>query len=190
MFYPETAVPPTKLQTEELLFVPLTPAHVHLDYNALMVSKEMLRRWGGHGWPSDDFTIEANRQDLEWHDQEHRENIAYTYTILTPDESECLGCVYIKPLRDIQEDAPDFHAIIRYWVIEPRLIDGLEKQVLTTLIHWFNSDAWQFKRMLLHTRQADVRQLALFREAGLSESDTIELSDRGGLFVFFDLLQE
>lgn len=189
MFYPETAVPPTKLQTEALLFVPLSPAHVHRDYDALMVSKEMLRVWGGHGWPSDDFTLEANLQDLEWHHLEHQENIAYTYTILTPDEHECLGCVYIKPLSDIQEDAPDYHAIVRYWVIEPQLAHGLEIRVLDALINWFNSDAWQFERVLLHARQVDERQLATFVEAGLAESDTIDLPDRGGSFIFFDLLQ-
>ncbi len=188
MFYPETAVLPTVYKTDELLLRPLTSAHGQLDYRAVMRSKKMLRVWSGHEWPSDDFTLADNLQDLEKHALEHQERIAFTYTVLNPSGRDCLGCVYINPLTDLQKEAPDFHAIVRFWVLEPRLADGLEQRCLTTLTDWFNTNSWAFDRLLLHTRVADQRQVALFRDAGFREVMTHHYEGRGGAHLFFELL--
>ena len=103
-FYPEPHPVPALLRTDELVCKPLTTDHVHLDYAALMVSNEMLQLWSGTSWPSADFTIEENWEDLDMHDREHQERVAFTYTVLNPDETECLGCIYINPLTSYVEN--------------------------------------------------------------------------------------
>ncbi|NHZ71642.1 MAG: hypothetical protein GWP17_00950 [Aquificales bacterium] len=103
-FYPDDAPVPEILHTADFVIRPLTPAHVELDYAALMGSQEMLRLWSGSSWPSNDFSLADNRKDLAWHWHEHQQRIAFTYTVLNPAEDTCLGCIYIKPITDILAD--------------------------------------------------------------------------------------
>lgn len=186
-FYPEPLAVADKLQTAEFILRPLTPAHVHLDYVALMAGKEMLRLWSGSPWPTDDFTLAANREDLRWHDREHRERVAFTYTVLDTAEEICLGCVYVKPLKEAWPgnehvladlDATPTDALVRFWVTQPYLRHGLDRRLLDALIAWFTAD-WAFRRVFFHTRVAHAQQVSLF-DAALQRLATIVLPDRGG----------
>ena len=51
-FYPLDEVVPEKLESDEFILLPLMPAHVEMDYEAVMASQEMLRLWSGSEWPS------------------------------------------------------------------------------------------------------------------------------------------
>ena len=190
-FYPEPLPVPQGLQTAEFRIRPLTPDHVQLDYDALMSSKTMLRLWGGHSWPSDDFTLADNLKDLAWHAREQRERIAFTYTVLTPAEDLCLGCVYIKPLTGIvAENAGVFTAVapqdalVRFWVIQTRLAEGLDLRLLEALIQWFNI-AWRFSRVVFHTREVNQQQAALL-QSRLNFLFPIQISNRGGTHLCFE----
>ena len=98
-FYVEPLPLPEGLVTAEFVLEPLTTGHVHVDLAALMDSREMLRLWSGTSWPSDGFTVEENWEDLDRHDREHAERMAFTFTVLDPTRTVCLGCVYIQPLK-------------------------------------------------------------------------------------------
>ena len=98
--HPWTAefTPPKSLDTGKVHLEPLEPKHVELDYAAFMSSRETLQKtlhWGS--WPAADFTIERNRKDLEGHYSDYLGRRGYTYTVLTPDRSKCVGCVYLYP---------------------------------------------------------------------------------------------
>ncbi len=182
-FYPADTFLPDHLTTKQFHLEPLTPAHAQRDYDALMESQAMLQLWSGSSWPSDSFTLAENAADLAWHAEEHEQRVAFTYTVLTPDRHRCLGCVYIKPLSDVWQDAPSAEipaSITRFWVTEPMLPTGLEADLLHALIDWLTSDAWEFKRVCFHTRSANTRQVALFEESRLLFRTTVELPDRGG----------
>ncbi|MCP5097666.1 MAG: hypothetical protein GY943_19130 [Chloroflexi bacterium] len=190
-FYPAPLPVPGVLKTAVFTIRPLTPAHVQLDYDALMVSKPMLRLWSGSPWPTDTFTLADNHGDLEWHDMEHQDRIAFTYTVLTPDESECLGCLYIKPLQIFQQTNPtqladitQTDACTRFWVKEPRLADQLDLQLLHTLINWFK-DAWAFRKHYFHARAAHTQQVQLLESAGLIREFSLAIPNRGGEFHFY-----
>jgi hypothetical protein len=155
-----------------------------------MSSREMLRQWSGSVWPSDDFSLNDNLQDLQWHDREHRERIAFTYTVLNPAQDVCLGCVYIRPLSEILPDAPDYQAIARFWVRQAHQGGALERQLLETLCAWFYSDAWAFERILFHTRVSSQWQIQLFIGAGCQAVNTHYLPERGGYHTFFERLPE
>ncbi len=185
LFYPEPLPIPKLLKTAVFTLKPLTPTHVHLDYAALMSNIELLRLWGGHNWPHVNFTLANNLQDLEWHDQEHRERIAFTYTVLSPNEDKCLGCVYINSLTKVLPDneavlaaLPPQTPIVRFWVIQSQLDNKLDLQLLDSLIAWFKSE-WDFSRVLYHTRQANTQQTQLFGSR-LRHLYALQLPNRGG----------
>ncbi len=190
MFYPATVSLPAELRTADFILTPLTPAHVELDYTAVTASREMLRQWSGSSWPSDDFSLDDNLQDLAGHDREHRERLAFTYTVLNPAQDACLGCVYIRPLSEILPAAPDYHAITRFWVSQSYREGSLERKLLEALCAWLHSDAWAFERILFHTRVSSQWQIHLFIVAGCQAVNTHYLPERGGYHTFFERLPE
>jgi hypothetical protein len=167
---------------------PLTTAHVELDYAALMVSKDMLRRWSGTQWPEDDFTLADNRKDLERHQREHQERVAFTFTVMNPAETECLGCVYINPLENVIRRAnataelpavKDYEATIAFWAKQPRLADELDQRLFDALRAWLQRD-WAFSHVYFMTNNRDLRQVDLFTRGGLQLYCTLERSGRDG----------
>jgi hypothetical protein len=172
----------------------LLAADVELDYDAVMSSKEMLRVWEQTDWPVDDFTLADNLEDLERHEREHREGIAFTYTVLNPAETECLGCIYIVPLQVLLSrfaSSPDGSATINsseactsFWVRVSRLDDGLEDRLLDALIGWFK-DEWAFSRVVFSTNSEDNRQAKLFAERGLRQLYAFDYPDRDVQFLIY-----
>jgi len=190
-FYPINTPIPERLQTDEFLLVPLTPAHLELDYAALMSNKKMLRLWSGSSWPTDKFKLNENLDDLEWHWDEHQKRIAFTFTVLSPTEDTCLGCVYIKSFAEIlannnewKTTVSDYDALVRFWVAQPTFNYGLDKMLLDALRQWFASD-WAFTHVYWHTPINNQQQITLFQANGLEELGHIHLSDRGGEHLIF-----
>src|SRR5262245_4096225 len=97
-FYPASAPVPEETRTNRLFLRPLRATDVELDYDAVMSSAEQLRRWSDSDWPADDFTLAGNLNDLQRHEREHGERVAFTFTVLNPEGTRCLGCVYITPV--------------------------------------------------------------------------------------------
>ena len=167
---------PTELRTDEFLLRPIRLADTALDYEAVMASKEYLRPWEGTGWPADDFTVEANRADVakleRWHDAGER----FTYTVLDPTGTGCLGCVYIvptgAPLFARKEIAAldsarwsDYAVAVHFWVRMSRLADGLDRRLLDALGPWFAQE-WQIAHLLIITNEQVAQQVALIESTG------------------------
>lgn len=182
---------PTVVRTDEFVLESLTVAHVEVDHAALMASVQMLRLWGGTSWPSADFSVEDNLRDLELHEREHRDRVAFTYTVLTPQKDECLGCVYVTPLThlveanaDLLADVPVDAAVVRFWITQPRLADALDERVLATLRRWF-AEEWPFSTVSYCTREANIQQMQMMEAAGLARRHSVVFPDRAGSFVLF-----
>ena len=183
-FYPEDAPVPAELKTAEFVLRPLTTDHVELDHAALMDSKEMLRRWSSSDWPTDDFTVADNRQDLAWHQREHEEGIAFTYTVLDPGESECLGCVYVKETNVPGLAGSDYTALVRFWVRQSHLANGLDRRLLEALIAWFK-EAWAFSHVYFHTNVQDHHQVQLLDASPLPYRVTAIIPNRSDRYRFY-----
>ena len=89
------------LRTDEFLLRPLRATDVQLDYDAVISSRAQLLLSSGSTWSREGFTIEENLADLERHEREHRERVAFTYTMMNTEETECVGCLYMNPLERI-----------------------------------------------------------------------------------------
>ena len=153
-----------------LVLTRLTGAHAERDHAALMASVAYLRRWSDSDWPADDFSVAENREELGWHDEEHEARIAFTYSVLDQSERRVLGCVYLRPLRDILltrgveppagpgwpgGDAP----CVRGWVRrdEP---EQLERRFLDVTLDWLTGTGWAFPELWWTAASDDARQLA------------------------------
>ena len=197
LFYPKDANVPDKLQADGYFLRPLTVDDVELDYAALMASKELLRRWSGRDWPSDDFTLDDNYKDLEEHQREHQDGQAFTYTVMDAHRPACLGCVYVEPLSRVLAlgqvwnvdglTVGDFQASVRFWVREPRLEDELDRQLLQTLISWFNRE-WAFEEIFFRANDHDRRQMELFQEAGFQPRYAVDPRNVRGRYILYGTL--
>ena len=186
-FYPPDVPIPSELKAAEFILRPLLATDVELDYDAVMSSKEMLRVWEQSDWPVDGFSLADNLEDLERHEREHLEGTAFTFTVMNPTETECLGCVYIRPLKvnlnymgaseaDLA-DVAENEACACFWARLSRLADGLEGRLLDALIAWFRDD-WAFSRVVFSTNSQHERQVKLFAKAGLCQLYALDFPDR------------
>jgi len=105
---------PLRLVTPELVLEPLGPQHNEPDYAAWTSSMTYIHGlpgFDGQAWPHE-MSLEANLADLEEHARDFEDRSGFTYTVLDPDDSDVIGCVYIYPARD----SPENDASVRSWV--------------------------------------------------------------------------
>jgi hypothetical protein len=185
-FYPTNAIVPKEKRTNRLWLRPLRASDAELDYDAVMSSAEMLRRWSQSEWPSDDFSVAQNRADLEYHERQHNEREAFTFTVLNPQGTQCLGCVYIQPLHP--EEIPlckdvSYAADVGFWVRASEIAYDLDQHLLETLCTWFHAE-WAFDMILFTICQQETRQAALFQTAGLNRRLVCTLLDGRSCWVY------
>jgi RimJ/RimL family protein N-acetyltransferase len=185
-FYPSDKVVPQEKRTSRLTLRPLRATDVEPDYDAVMSSAEMLRRWSQSDWPADGFTLAENLADLQRHELEHDERTAFTYTVLDPQGTRCLGCVYIVPLGHelipLGEGAT-YPADVGFWVRASEQSGHLDEHLLTTLREWFRAE-WAFDRIVFKVGTQDPHHAALFEAVGLSELLEFTSSDGRRWCVF------
>jgi hypothetical protein len=105
-------------------------------------------------WPSIDLTLEQNLIDLGWHQKEFQRRSSFAYTVMTPGEDQCLGCVYIYP-----SNIEDFDAETYLWVRESAFKDGLEPLLFNTIKMWLEKD-WPFRRVVYPGREISWEEWA------------------------------
>lgn len=186
LFHPPDAAVPGTVRSDRLLLRPLRATDVALDYDAVMASREQLRCWSQTAWPQDDFTLEQNLADLERHEREHREGVAFTFTVLDPGATRCLGCVYLTPPRAQTAGllGPALHpAEIGFWVRTSEVAGELDRHLLATLREWLAAE-WRFDRVLFTIAAGETRQARLLQDAGLAELGAVVLADGRRCRVF------
>ena len=142
---------PEGLATDDFVLRPIVAADAELDYAAVMESREYLRGWEQTGWPEDDFTVGADRDDLEKMERWHTDGAGFSYTVMNPTETECLGCVYLRatdapsyagarvtPVGDRRWE--DYEATVFFWVRESRLATATDRALLDALRAWLAKD--------------------------------------------------
>lgn len=190
VFYSPDSARPGGIDTDRLHLEPLKPEHAAIDFEAVTASREQLRLWSGTEWPADDFTLADNLKDLQWHWDEHQKGLAFTYTVLHPARGSCLGCVYIRPVRDLapynegrlDQVAPD-EAMVSFWVRSSELVGDLETHLLQTILDWLD-DSWPFSHSYMMTRPANERQARLFTTCGLQPQLTLNMPGRERIQLF------
>ncbi|MBU1049137.1 hypothetical protein KKG90_03830 [Candidatus Bipolaricaulota bacterium] len=178
-FYPEGLAVPAWLEQSEVIVRPIHASDAAADFEALMSSRIMLRMWDQSEWPTDDFTVGRNRADLERHELEHEMREAFTFTVMDPTQTSCLGCVYVHGLKSVLiamgaevrdlKRVRQSDACVTFWIRESRLADGLDRRFAQHIIDWFDMH-WAVSQMALGTNTADRAQCTLFNDLGFAET--------------------
>ena len=157
---------------------PLVPTDVVADHDAVMSSREFLYHWEQDPpWPAADFSVEDNLADLERMDRAHRDGSRYTYTVMNPEESEALGCIYLIPSDDriyrnaevTSHDGTELSsvdAMVSFWVRVSTWETGFERSVLAAVLGWLRDD-WSLQRPVIVTNEALDHQIATIESLGL-----------------------
>ena len=124
---------PVGLEHERFRLRKLTVDDVVKDFDAINA------RVDHHGEPRPAFvpTIALNLVDLGWHQKEFELRRSFAYTVVAPDESEVLGCVYVDP-----SDTHD--ARVRMWVRRSAWEDGLDPLLEQAVREWI-ATRWPFR---------------------------------------------
>ncbi|WP_243064319.1 N-acetyltransferase [Humibacter sp. RRB41] len=191
---PEEPVP-AELRTDEFVLRPIVADDAELDHAAIMETREDLRLWEQSTWPADDFTVEANREDLVGLERRHAEHRAFTYTVQDPEGVECLGCVYIFPttaaflarsaVTPVGSDSwADTDAVIYFWVRTSRMQTRMDERLLATLRAWFDEE-WKLKRTVYVVNEQFRHQVDLVIRAGLELRFEIVEPGKAGTYLAF-----
>ncbi len=133
---------PTTLEHPRFRLRMLTVNDLVRDYDAVMSSVDHLRatysQESGSDWP-EGLTLEDDLVDLGWHQREFTLRVSFAYTVLSPDESRCLGCVYIMPTLKRGHDAK-----VTMWVRADEFAGGLDDVLYTTVRRWITT-TWPFR---------------------------------------------
>jgi hypothetical protein len=194
----DTTTPvPIGLRTDEFVLRPITADDAALDHDALMETREDLRVWEQSSWPADDFSVDANREDLAGMETRHREHRAFSYTVLDPGAATCLGCVYVfpptatfltrsavTPLDAAFGAWADIDAVVYFWVRRSRAEAGLDGRLLGALRDWLAGE-WGFARTVFVTNERFTQQVELLRDAGLRARYEVREPEKSGTYVAF-----
>jgi hypothetical protein len=142
-FVPIDFDPPTSLVTDQFRLEPLGPQHNEADHAAWMSSIEHIRSTPGFTdgtWPpSGGMTLEENLSDLRRHADDFARRTGFTFTVLEPDDSDVIGCVYVYPSASDQWDAT-----VLSWVRADR--SGLDAPLADAVARWLAAD-WPWERV-------------------------------------------
>jgi|TARA_B100001079_G_C16406875_1_gene514138 hypothetical protein len=144
---------PEKLEMDRFRLRMLTVNDVVKDYDAVMLSRSKIAGVFGpkSDWPRADLSLEQDLIDLGWHQKEFQRRSSFAYTVMSADESVCLGCVYIDPSK--QEDTD---ATVIVWV---RADSGIDEDLFASVKSWLQTD-WPFQKVAYPGREISWQDYA------------------------------
>jgi len=118
----------------------LTVDDVVKDFEAVTASRATLKGvMSATGpWP-EGLTIKENLIDLGWHQREFTQRHSFAYTVMSNDESQCLGCCYIYP-----SDKQGFEVMAFYWARGDEWGRGPDERLGKAFRDWLKRD-WPFR---------------------------------------------
>ena len=186
---------PSELRTDEFKLRPIIADDAALDYEAVMDTRVSLRLWEQSTWPEDHFTVGDNRQDLAEMESRHNAGRAFSYTVLSLDDSECLGCVYVFPhdatflakstvvaVGDDDWTATD--AVVYFWVRSSGMESGMDARLLEALRAWFR-DEWQMSNVVFVVSKQFEHQVELLRATDMAVRFELTEPEKSGSFEVF-----
>jgi len=137
-FVPAGVTVPIGIESDYFRVRMLTVNDLVKDYDAVMSSVDHLQGVFGpcSSWPIG-LTLEQDLIDLGWHQKEFQRRSSFAYTVMSPDESECLGCVYMYPSEKSGHDAK-----VILWVRHSEFESGLDEKLYLAVKAWLSAEWW------------------------------------------------
>lgn len=186
---------PAELRTTEFTLRPIVAADAASDYEAVMETRAQLRLWEQSSWPEDDFTVEANREDLVGLEQRHSEHRAFTYTVRDPQTDECLGCVYVFPTSAAflqkshvtpvgDDDWSAVEAVVYFWARLSQMQRGLDDRLLAALRGWFAGE-WRLGNVVYVTNEQFAQQVEVIGRTELRLRFELTEPGKAGTYLVY-----
>lgn len=177
---------PKRFSGEYLSVFPTDIEFAVSDHEAVMASKEELRLWSDSDWPTEDFTIEENREDLKFHVKDNEDHCAYGFMLYDADQKTCYGSLYVNPIiadsfKNNKAELELFDARINCW-IRTDLDEKLKVAIVKELIVWLNSEwliQWAFA-----ARPTLPQYQNLFSKCDLKRTLTLVYKDDNELYLY------
>ena len=130
---------PVGLETDRCRLRMLTVHDVVKDYEAVMSSVDHLKGVldPDSNWP-EGLSLEQDLIDLGWHQKEFQRRSSFAYTVMSLDEKQCLGCIYIYPSTEADAD-------VFFWVRSDQ-VEALDEHLNQTLRSWMLAK-WPFEKI-------------------------------------------
>lgn len=192
---------PSGLSTPWFRLRPITADDAEADHDAVLETREVLRLWEQSSWPTDDFPVEANREDLVGLAERHAAHRAFTYTVLDPAGTRCLGCVYLFPtdatflarstVTPVAGDRWSEVDVVAYFWVRRSLMagvspedPGLDERLLAALRTWLAED-WRFGNTVFVTNEQFAQQVELIGRTDLALKFRLREPDKEGTYLVF-----
>lgn len=140
---PESFQVPEQLVHPKFIARKLCASDTYLDYIAVMSSIDLIRKTRGGSWPSPDLSFEEDMIDLAWHQREFEHRSSFAYTVMNPDETECLGCFYLYPAGYRSEADKEADVDVSFWVTQNAYKHGLYDELYKAIKEWLKAE-WPF----------------------------------------------
>lgn len=127
---------PERLEHERFTLRMLSVTDVIKDFAA--INQRVAR--DGKPDPWSETTFLENLADLGWHGVEFKIRRSFAYTVVRPDESAVIGCVYFYPAENADHDVD-----VRMWVTRQAWEDRLDAELEAAVRAWVARD-WPFER--------------------------------------------
>ncbi len=147
MLIPDSFSVPEKLETPDFVIRKLCFDDAKLDYEAVTSSVDLINKTRGGDWPTTDLTLKDDEIDLGWHLREFENKTSFAYTVMSKDEKECLGCLYLYPPGFRNRTSKDADVDVSFWVTQKAYKKGLYEKLYKTLDTWLNT-SWPFKKIV------------------------------------------
>lgn len=143
------------LLKENIAVFPTNTDYTNEDYEAVIISREFLRVWGGDTWPEHSFSPQDNFDYLSHHIEDNITHRAYGYMIFSAGRKKSLGSVYINSLESWPnynnltkgvDPRENFDARIDYWTRSD--MPDLELTLIPKLAEWFHKE-WKINPLLV-----------------------------------------
>ena len=155
-FVPNDFKVPDTMENKHFRIRMLSVNDVVKDYDAVMSSIEHLQEmYPLSSWPTKELTFEQDLIDLGWHQKEFQMRSSFAYTVVSLDESEVIGCLYINPTTK-----GDYDTKITMWVRKSVLNNGLDAILFKSVKQWISKD-WSFKKVAYPGREISWKQWEL-----------------------------
>jgi hypothetical protein len=140
---------------------------VDKDFEAVMASEQRLRGLldPESPWPTG-LTKREDLIDLAWHEREFTLRRSFAYTVMSADEAQCLGCMYIFP-----SDLAPFSASVFYWVRDGKNAYQFDFELGGLIRHWITA-VWPFTAVAYPGRDVSWAQWQALKAANATTDTT------------------
>ncbi len=183
-FYSEKNIVPKELVEDNFVLRQLRTKDAQMDYDAVIKSRDnlLLKTFGD--WPPNSFKVDDNINEIQVHEEDYHNRENFTFTILNPHQTQCLGCVYIGPYSYFYELSNEARsqkvdctgiAAVNYWTVEKLNELNFSQNFINKIYRWLSTE-WHFRKVLFVANCFETKSMLIYKNAGLIKFCDLQFS--------------